>query len=350
MKSAFYDKSLSVEIRDVPVPTPGAGEVLIRTVVAGTNPKDWKQPMHWTPEVGPFNHGDDVAGSIDSVGPGVANFRPGDRVAAFHEMNAPHGSFAEFSIAGAKSTFHIPEHLSFEASMTAALGMYQELGLPLPWKPATSRLPLIVYGGASAVGAFVVKLAVLSNVHPIVAVAGNGASFVETLIDRSKGDTIVDYRTGNRRVVQSLRGAAGGDVRLAFDAVSGQDSIANLDKALASGGRIVTVLTPDMVVGGREDSGHAEILFTLVKSVYTDIPAEAKASGAVMGDREFGAVFFPFLGLGLAEGWFGGHPYRAVENGLDGLEEALALLQAGGLSAEKAVLRIEETRGVKPRS
>lgn len=35
--------------------------------------------------------------------------------------------------------------------MTAAVGMYLRLGLPEPWKAATSPIPLIVYGGAGAV-------------------------------------------------------------------------------------------------------------------------------------------------------------------------------------------------------
>lgn len=114
MKSAFYDKSLRVQVRDVPVPVPGPGHILIRTVVSGTNPKDWKQPQIWAPEAEPFNHGDDIAGYVEAVGEGVLGFRPGDRVAAFHELRAPHGSFAEYSVARAKSTFHLPAHTSFE--------------------------------------------------------------------------------------------------------------------------------------------------------------------------------------------------------------------------------------------
>ena len=38
--------------------------------------------------------------------------------------------------------------------MTAALGLYQRLGVPEPWKPATVPIPLIIYGGAGAVVRF----------------------------------------------------------------------------------------------------------------------------------------------------------------------------------------------------
>ncbi|KAF3147281.1 hypothetical protein TWF594_009159 [Orbilia oligospora] len=77
------------EIVDVPKPTAQDNQVLIKVIVTGTNPKDWKY-------IGgdPVNAGDDIAGIVDSVGPNVIDFRPGDRVAAFHVMSDPHGSFA----------------------------------------------------------------------------------------------------------------------------------------------------------------------------------------------------------------------------------------------------------------
>ena len=166
--------------------------------------------------------------------------------------------------------------------MTASLGLYQELGLPLPWNRATTRLPLIVYGGSTAVGAFAIKLAVLSNIHPIAAVAGSGAPFVQSLLDESKGDVVIDYRKGQEHLVNELRKAVGNDVKHAFDVVSDKGSIAALDQVLVKGGSIATVLTPDMVVGGRADSGHTDILFTLVGRVHEKLS----------GNSDFGTIFF----------------------------------------------------------
>lgn len=124
-----------------------------------------------------LNQGDDIAGIVHSVGGDVTDFRPGDRVASFHEMLSPHGSFAEYAVGLDATTFHIPKNVSFEeaatiplAGMTAALGLYQRLGLPVPWFPAQKRLPLVVYGAASAVGAFAVKLATLSVCHLFVGI------------------------------------------------------------------------------------------------------------------------------------------------------------------------------------
>lgn len=61
-----------------------------------------------------MNHGDDIAGVVHSVGENVSEFKPGDRVAALHELVAPHGAYAEYAMAPAYTTFHIPTQTSFE--------------------------------------------------------------------------------------------------------------------------------------------------------------------------------------------------------------------------------------------
>ena len=100
----------------------------------------------------------------------------------------------------------------------------------------TDPLPLIVYGASGAVGAFAIKLAQASNIHPIIAVAGNGETYVEKLIDRSKGDTIIDYGKGNEAVVagikEALKKAGQNEVRHAFDAVSENNSYQNICEVL----------------------------------------------------------------------------------------------------------------------
>lgn len=64
------------------------------------------------------NEGDDIAGIVASVGEDVTEFKPGDRVAAFHEMGAPGGSFAEYAVAWGYTTFHIPKTISFEGAVS----------------------------------------------------------------------------------------------------------------------------------------------------------------------------------------------------------------------------------------
>ena len=222
--------------------------------------------------------------------------------------------------------------------MTAALGLYQELKLPLPWSPAEKPTPLVVYGGASAVGAFAIKFAQLSNIHPIIAVAGKGAPFVETLISKEKGDTIIDYREGDEAVRSKIRAAAKGPIHHAYDAVSEKGSYVNLGAALDAPGRITVVLPAEADKTPEGISIHR----TMVGSVHMP-PAE----GQTLGDKEFGAAFFQFIGRGLAQGWFTGHPSEVRKGGLGGLEGALKDLEAGKASAVKYVVRIADTEGVQ---
>ena len=118
MKEALVSKGTNVRIVDSPVPKPGEDQVLIKVEVSGSNPKDWKYPDVFDKEM---NAGDDIAGVVEEVGPGVHEFKVGDRVAAFHQMHAPHGSFGEYAVAWSHSTFHIPDKTSFEGGINLQL-------------------------------------------------------------------------------------------------------------------------------------------------------------------------------------------------------------------------------------
>jgi NADPH2:quinone reductase len=225
--------------------------------------------------------------------------------------------------------------------MTAALGLYQRLELPLPFRPATSEIPLLIYGGSSAVGAFAIKLAKQSNIHPIIAIAGKSSDFVEKLIDRSKGDTIVDYRKGDDAVVEGIKQALGGEKLLhAYDATAEDPTGMNISKVLGENG-IVTAVLPNVKVADGVDLRQ-----TMVGSVHQPEPAPTGAAfkERALGDAEFGSIFFPLFTRGLAHGWFTPHPYEVVPGGLEGVKTALDNLAAGKASAVKYVLRIADTK------
>jgi threonine dehydrogenase-like Zn-dependent dehydrogenase len=229
------------------------------------------------------------------------------------------------------------------AAMTAALGLYQRLELPLPFRPATSPIPLVVYGGSSAVGAFAIKLATQSNIHPIIAIAGKSSDFVEKLIDRSKGDTIIDYRKGDEAIVKGIKEALGDKELLhAYDATAEGSTGLNISKVLAKGG-IVTAVLPNVEVAEGVDLRQ-----TMVGSVHQPEPSPTGGAGPkdrALGDPEFGSIFFPLFTRGLAHGWFTPHPFEVVPGGLEGVETALKNLAAGKASAVKYVLRIADTPG-----
>jgi NADPH:quinone reductase len=324
----------TVRIVDSPLPSFGPEQLLIRVVVSGSNPKDWKMPAF---RGGESNTGDDIAGVVEKVGEHVSEFKPGDRVAAFHEMMTAGGSFAEYAVAWQHSTFHLAPETTFEdaaciplAAMTAAIGLYVDQGLPAPWLPLPDgeELPLIVYGAAGAVGAYAVQLAVKSNVHPIICVAGS-SDYVETLIDRSKGDTIVDYRQGDEATVEGLRKAIGErKVLHVFDAVSEHNSVENVAQVVANGAKM------NLVLGGNKSEVPAGItkVVTGVGRVHRDL-------------KDFAYVYYRLFGKGLRDGWLRGHRPTVVPGGLGGIEKAMADLQAGRAHAQTFVFRVEETEG-----
>ena len=111
MKEAIVSVDLKVDIVDSPIPIPEPDQVVTKVVVSGSNPKDWKAPQ-WTGKSS--NTGDDIAGVVHSVGSNVVEFKRGDRVAAFHQMMAPGGSYAEYAVSWDHATFHIPKKTTFE--------------------------------------------------------------------------------------------------------------------------------------------------------------------------------------------------------------------------------------------
>lgn len=334
-KEVQYAKDLKVTIVDSPIPKPGPGQLTVRVVVAASNPKDWKCAV-WEMVKGPFNHGDDFAGYVHETGPGVLNFKKGDRVAAFHEMLSPHGDYAEYAIAPVQTTFHIPEKISFEEAVTitlpaytAAIGLTQKLGLPAPWegrKRSLPETPLIVYGGATAVGAFVIKLAKLASIGPIITVVGKSSDYVKTLLGPE--DKIVDYRGGN--VAEKIKDALGGkEAHYAYDAVAEGSSWEDLSAALTAPAQLTHVLPQPQ--GFKLPEGiKAEL--TRVGDAHTKDAPET---------WDFTAAVSTFFERALADGRLSGHPTEVL-GGLDKVEEGMKLLQEGKVSAKRLVYKIGE--------
>lgn len=197
-------------------------------------------------------------------------------------------------------------------------------------------------------GAYAIKLAQASNIHPIIAVAGRGESFVETLISREKGDTIVDYRKGDDALIAGIKDAlnkAGvSEVKHAFDAVSEKNSFQNLSKVLTPQGSKITLVLPGKDYSDIPD--NIEKSTTLVGSVHMDnAPESTKGkAGIKLGGKDFGYVYFRLFSRGLQEGWFTAHPHQVILGGLNGVEKGLTNLKNGVNSATKYVFEIASTK------
>ncbi len=96
---------------DVEVPAPGPGEVRIRQHAVGLNFIDvyFRTGLYKAPGL-PFIAGNEAAGQIVAVGPGVTNFHPGDRVAYYFNL----GGYASERVIPADKLVKLPDHITYE--------------------------------------------------------------------------------------------------------------------------------------------------------------------------------------------------------------------------------------------
>lgn len=298
--------------------------------------------VEWTGKV--VNQGDDIAGFVSAVGKNVTEFKKGDRIAAFHQMMSPGGSYAEYALSWASTTFHIPASTSFEeaasiplAAMTAAVGLYQRLGLPEPWSTVASEkeIPLLIWGGGTAVGSYAIQFAKKSGIHPLIVVAGRAKEHVQSLIEPEKGDVIIDYRDDEAAIIESVKAALEGKkLQHAYDAVSEHGSFQTISKILENPGGKITLVLPG--------ANYDDIPTGIVKAI-----TSVGCVHAAENDKDFGYIWFRYIAKGLQDGWFKGHPTQIVPGGLGGIQTALQNLKDGKASAVKYIFKIEDTEGVE---
>jgi NADPH:quinone reductase-like Zn-dependent oxidoreductase len=284
-----------------------------------------------------------VAGIVEAVGPGVFEYKPGDRVAAFHRMGEERGTYAEFTVVPSSTTFPLPPNISFEAGaglplsfMTAALGLYQQLKLPLPTVPGQKNIPVLIYGGASAVGAYALQLAKLSKLSPIITVAGAGVDFVKTL---DAATHIIDYRKGN--VEADILAALGSNkLALAFDAICDHGSYEHISNVLvaSNGGGHIDMLDPPEDQSWKFPDG-VKMTRTFVSSAY-GVAHKFITDEQAAADGEFAYMFYRYLSHLLAEGTFQPHPFEVLPGGLDGIIGGVKALHNGKVSAKKLIARL----------
>jgi len=147
-----------LELREVPTPKPGPGQVLVRVRAAGVNPYDTymragtyaiKPPLPYTP-------GSDAAGVVEAVGEGVKKVKPGDRVYTAKTIS---GAYAEFALTDESQVYPLPEKISFA----------EGAGLWVPYGTAHTALHhhanaragemLLIHGASGGVGIAAVQFA-----------------------------------------------------------------------------------------------------------------------------------------------------------------------------------------------
>ena len=107
----------ALELVDVPMPEPKAGEALVAIKAIGVNFIDVYFREGRYPAPPPFIVGQEAAGIVAKVGSGVTGVKPGDRVA----YTGVQGSYAEYATLDAERLVALPESLDFEQAAAAML-------------------------------------------------------------------------------------------------------------------------------------------------------------------------------------------------------------------------------------
>jgi NADPH2:quinone reductase len=226
------------ELSEAPVPSAGAGEVLVEIRAAPVNFADllviggtyqFLPPLPFIPGKGP-------AGIVREIGSGVADFAPGDAVLAMAEA----GGYAEMVSVAASQCYKLPPKMSFVDAAAISLAF------DTAWFALRDRARLapgetvLVLGASGAVGHASVQLAksfgarVLAGVSSPEKFAAARAAGADVVIDLSRPDLHDELRVE----VRVATGGAGADVIL--DPLGGDVFDAAI-RALAWRGRLVVI-------------------------------------------------------------------------------------------------------------
>ena len=221
-------------IREVPVPEAGAGKLVIRVEAAGVNFPDTliiRDAYQIKPPL-PFAPGGEAAGIIETVGPGVEHFRPGDRVAAMSTW----GAFSELVAVDATGASRIPDEMPYDvaAGFTIVYGTgIHALAQRAALQPGET---LLVLGAAGGVGIAAVEIGRAMGAKVIAA-----ASTPEKLsFAKAHGaEELIDYSQPDfRDRIKAATGGRGPDV--IFDPVGG-DLAEPAFRSISPNGRYLVV-------------------------------------------------------------------------------------------------------------
>ncbi len=200
---------LRVETVDDPIA--GPGEVLVRIEAVGVNFIEiynrkgiYKSPL-------PFTPGEEGAGTVAAVGPGVTDIRVGDRVVSYNFR----GSYAELAVAAADRLIAIPEGVS---THTAAAVMLQGLTAHYLVTSVYALQPgdtCLVHAAAGGVGLLLCQLAKRRN----AIVIGTTSSEEKAALARDAGADEVILYTKQDFVAEVARITGGRRAQVVYDSV-----------------------------------------------------------------------------------------------------------------------------------
>ncbi|MFQ6619547.1 hypothetical protein Gotur_001145 [Gossypium turneri] len=195
---------------EVPIPTPNKGEILLKLEATSLNPIDWKiqkgilRPL--LPRKFPHIPASDVAGEVVKVGPGVTNYKVGDKVVSLLDRLTG-GGLAEYAVAKENLTVARPPEISVAeaaglpmAGLTAHQAVTHRAGVKLDG--SGQQLNLLITAASGGIGHYAVQLAKLGNTHVTATCGARNLDFVKSL----GADEVLDYKTPDGAALKSPSG------------------------------------------------------------------------------------------------------------------------------------------------
>ena len=222
-------------LKETPDPKPSDGQIVVRIHAAGVNPVDAyiRAGQYALKPALPYTPGTDGAGIVESLGNGVARFKPGDRVYIATSIS---GTYARLALCDQQTVFPLPVGNSFA----------QGAALHVPYATAYRALfqrakavpgeTVLVHGASGGVGIAAVQIARAHGLHVVGTIGTDrGAELV-----RSEGAHEVLNHKSADHITQALAATDG----RGFDVIL--EMLANVNLAndltiLAPGGRVVVI-------------------------------------------------------------------------------------------------------------
>lgn len=259
-----------MRLENVPDPTPGAGQVLVRIRAAGVNPVDAyiRSGTYARKPALPYTPGSDGAGDVEAVGEGVTTFSRGDRayIAGFGNAPAGAGTYAELAVCAAAQLYRLPSSASY--AQGAALGVpyataYRALFQRGGGRPSET---VLVHGATGGVGTAAVELAHARGMRVI----GTGGTDNGMAAVRQRGaDVVVSHR--DPKYTGQIMDATGGR---GVDLIVELAAHINLDRdlaLLAKRGRVVVVGSRGRIeIDPRQTMGRDAAIFGMTLFNATD--------------------------------------------------------------------------------
>jgi NADPH2:quinone reductase len=215
---------------EVPTPTPGEGQALVRLVACGVNFIDIYQRKGLYKLELPATLGQEGAGVVEAVGPGVSEVKPGDRVAYSNVL----GSYAEYVLVPANRLVPIPDGVTYQqaaAAMLQGMTAHYLVTSTYPLKPGDTCL---VHAAAGGVGLLLVQMAKRRG----ATVIGTVSTEEKARLAREAGADHVILYTQQDFEQEVLRITDGRKVQVVYDSV-GKDTFDKSLNCLALRGMLV---------------------------------------------------------------------------------------------------------------